>query len=110
MANILTLVGTVNNLYPCNESSNKLNQCDSVDALARKRINEKKKKCGNYDYLSGFGARVSGVGRTWRLCAATELRVVQETYNRNINVQNPVALIEIPVTCYQVTVPVYLFF
>ncbi|KAI3454293.1 hypothetical protein Pfo_010956 [Paulownia fortunei] len=102
MANIHTLVASVNNLYPCSESSNTSHCYDITCALTRRRSNDKKKKCGNNDYLGGCGARVSAIGHSWRLCAATELRVVQESSSKNINVQNQVPLIEIPVTCYQI--------
>ncbi|KAK6148189.1 hypothetical protein DH2020_019101 [Rehmannia glutinosa] len=103
MANIHTLVASVNYLNLCSDCGNRLQCYDTVDALTRRRSNDKKKKCGNSDFLSGCGGRVSATGHSWRLCAATELRVVQESSCQNINVvQNQVPFIEIPVTCYQI--------
>ncbi|PIN11660.1 hypothetical protein CDL12_15739 [Handroanthus impetiginosus] len=102
MANIHTLVASVNNSYLCSDSGSKFHWCDTIDALARGRSNGRKKKCGNCDYLRGYTARVSSVGHSWKLCAATELRVVQENSNKDIIAQNQVLFIEIPVTCYQI--------
>ncbi|KAK6148197.1 hypothetical protein DH2020_019109 [Rehmannia glutinosa] len=103
MANIHTLVASVNYLNLCSDCGNRLQCYDTVDTLTRRRSNDKKKKCGNSDFLSGCGGRVSATGHSWRLCAATELRVVQESSSKNINVvQNQVPFIEIPVTCYQI--------
>ncbi|KAG8378613.1 hypothetical protein BUALT_Bualt07G0003700 [Buddleja alternifolia] len=104
MANIHTLVASVNNLSLCSENANKLLHChdNSIDALTRRRSTADKKKCRNYDCLTGCGARVSAISHSWRLYAATDLRVVQESTSKNINVQNQVSFIEIPVTCYQI--------
>ncbi|KAL7098223.1 hypothetical protein ACP275_09G003500 [Erythranthe tilingii] len=102
MANIHTLVASVNSLYLCHDSIAKFYCYDAVDGLTSRRINGTKKKCRNHGYVGGCGARVSAIDYTWRLCAATELRGVQESFSKNISVQNPVPFIEIPVTCYQV--------
>ncbi|KAL0356426.1 UNVERIFIED_CONTAM: Plastid division protein CDP1, chloroplastic [Sesamum radiatum] len=102
MANIQTLVATVNKLYLSSDTSIKLHCCDTFDTLTRRRSNDKKRKSWNFDYLSGGPARVYGVGHSWRLFAATELPVVQESSSKNINGPNQVPCIEIPVTCYQI--------
>ncbi|KAL0441193.1 UNVERIFIED_CONTAM: Plastid division protein CDP1, chloroplastic [Sesamum radiatum] len=102
MANIQTLVASVNKLYLSSDASNKLHSYDTFDALARRRSDDKKRKTWNFDYLSGGPARVSGLGHSWRLCAATELRLVQESSSKNIDGPNQVPCIEIPVTCYQI--------
>lgn len=100
MANIYTLVPSVNNLCIYNETGSKFCCYSAGDALTRRRHYDAKKKCGDCDYFSGCGARDSPVGRSWRLCAATELRVVQESSSKSINA--PIPVIEIPVTCYQI--------
>ncbi|KAH6832226.1 plastid division protein [Perilla frutescens var. hirtella] len=104
MANIHTLVPgvNVNNLCIYNENGSKFCCYNASDALTRRRTYDAKKKCGDCDYFSGCGARDPPVGRSWRLCAATELRVVQESYSKSVNVPNQVPVIEIPVTCYQI--------
>lgn len=95
MANTHTLVPSVNNLLCLyNETGNSLWCYSASDALARRRSYDAKKKCGDCDYFS--------IGRSsWRLYAATELRV-QERYSKNINSPNQIPVIEIPVTCYQI--------
>ncbi|XP_051123300.1 plastid division protein CDP1, chloroplastic isoform X2 [Andrographis paniculata] len=45
---------------------------------------------------------VSAIDHPWRLCAATELNLVQESSRRNFHAQSEVPFIEIPVTCYQI--------
>ncbi|GFP88519.1 plastid division protein cdp1 chloroplastic [Phtheirospermum japonicum] len=102
MAHIHTLLTSVSNLNLCIDSGNRLLCCDTIDALARRRGHDRKKKSGNGDFLSGCRSRVSAIGQPWRLCAATELRVVQESSSKNTTVQNQVPFIEIPVTCYQI--------
>ncbi|KAL2243832.1 plastid division protein CDP1, chloroplastic [Sesamum indicum] len=102
MANIHTLVASVNKLYLSTDTTNKLHCYDTFDAFARRRSDHKKRKSCNFDYLSGGPARVSGVGHSWRLSAATELPVVQESSSKNINGPNQAPCIEIPVTCYQI--------
>ncbi|KAL8457211.1 hypothetical protein ACS0TY_035164 [Phlomoides rotata] len=101
MANIHTVVPSPNNLHLLNDSSSKFHCYHTSNALSRGRSYDKK-KCGVHDQLSGCGARFSVIDRSWRLCAATELRVVQESFNKDISAQNQVPVIEIPVTCYQI--------
>lgn len=103
MATIHTLVPSVNNLLCLyNETGNSFWCYSASDALARRRSFDAKKKCGDCDYFSGCGTRDLAVVRSWRLCAATELRIVQERYSKSINSPNQTPVIEIPVTCYQV--------
>ncbi|KAL1568352.1 plastid division protein CDP1, chloroplastic-like [Salvia divinorum] len=102
MDNILTLVPSVNNLCLYSETGNKLYCYNAGDILTWRRNYDAKKKCGDFDYHSGCGAKDSVVGRPWRLCAATDLRVVQESSSKRINDANQVPVIEIPVTCYQI--------
>ncbi|KAL3628973.1 hypothetical protein CASFOL_028019 [Castilleja foliolosa] len=101
MAQIHTLVASVSNINLCVDVGNRLLCCDTIDALTRRGGHDKKKKFGNSDFLSGCRSRVSATGLSWRLCAATELRV-QESSSKNTGVQNQVPFIQIPVTCYQI--------
>ncbi|XP_057804101.1 plastid division protein CDP1, chloroplastic [Salvia miltiorrhiza] len=101
MANIHTLVPSVNNIYFYSETGNKFCCYNAGDTLTWRRNYDAKKKCSGCDFHSGCGARDPAVGRSWRLCAATDLRVVQDSPNKSINAPNQVPLIEIPVTCYQ---------
>lgn len=69
------------------------------DILTWRRNYGAKKKCGDFDYHSGCG-----VGRPWRLCAAT---VVQESSSKSVNAANQVPVTEIPVTCNQVNLHLF---
>ncbi|KAL2461841.1 Plastid division protein CDP1 [Abeliophyllum distichum] len=106
MANIHTLVASVNNLCLHSENSNKFlcyNDCNDVLARAKgKNKKKKKKKCVEYFCDNGYGAGVSIIGRSWRLYAATEVRVTEYTSSKNGDAQSPTPFIEIPVTCYQI--------
>ena len=102
MANIHTLLPSVNHLCLSSEAGNKFCCYNAGDTLIRRRNYDAKKKFGDCDYHSRCGARDSAAGRSWRLCAATDLRVVQESHGKSINAANQVPVIEIPVTCYQV--------
>lgn len=104
MANIHSLVASVNNLYLHSEKSNKFYYySENNDVLGRKKVNNKK-KCGEYFCEYRYGAGVSTIGRSWRLCAATEVRVAENTNSENGDAHSPTPFIEIPVTCYQVIV------
>lgn len=107
MAYIHTMMPSANNLHLLNDSSNKFHCYHMSNSLARGRSYDKK-KCGVRDHLSGCGGSVSSIDRSWRLCAATELRSAQESFSKDINMQNQVPVIEIPVTCYQVNAPLML--
>ncbi|XP_047955723.1 plastid division protein CDP1, chloroplastic-like [Salvia hispanica] len=102
MANIHTLLPSVNHLCLSSEAGNKFCCYNAGDTLIRRRNYDAKKKFGDCDYHSRCGARDSAAGRSWRLCAATDLRVVQESHGKSINAANQVPVIEIPVTCYQI--------
>lgn len=102
MANIHSLVASVNNLYLHSEISNKFSYySENNDVLGPKRVNNKK-KCGEYFCDIRYGAGVSTVCRSWRLCAATEVRVAENTNSENGDAYSPTPFIEIPVTCYQI--------
>ncbi|KAL1541930.1 plastid division protein CDP1, chloroplastic-like isoform X1 [Salvia divinorum] len=102
MANIHTLVPSVNHLCLYSEAGNRFCCYNAGDTLIWRRNHDARKKCGDCDYHSGCGARASAVGRSWRLRAASDLRVVQENSSKSINATNQVPVIEIPVTCYQI--------
>lgn len=98
MANIHALVPSVNNLCLHNQTGNNFCCPNAAGTLTRRRDHGG----GDCDFRIVCGARDSAVGRSWRLNAATDLRVVQESYSKSINASNQVPIIEIPVTCYQV--------
>lgn len=93
MANINVLVASVNNLHSCSDYTYKW--CENVAVFRRRKLHSKRTKCHQ---LSSSSSR-----RSWRLCAATELRFVRDSTGKNSdNVPTQIASIEIPVTCYQV--------
>lgn len=100
MANIHTLVPSVNNicLLNHNQTGKKLCCQNAAGTLTTRRSHGG----GDSDFHIVCGARDSAVGRSWRLNAATDLRVVQESYSKSVNASNQVPIIEIPVTCYEV--------